>query len=1100
MMKQIDPVKWFWLGAGCLALFLIPPQARVFGQLITKATVNGTVTDTSGAAIADSDVTLTNQATGVQTIIRTNVDGRYVAPDLEVGTYTVAVSKQGFDTFRITDILLHPTIVSTVNVKLTPGQVQTHIEVHASAAAVETSTPELSSEVSETQAESLPLNGRNFESFSALMPGVTNITPDTSLAQGGFLTSNVMSINGSGTAGAQYFVDGIWNENTGDMTQLTITPNPDTIQEVRVLQNNYGVQYSLNGAAVVLVETKSGTSTFHGSAFEYFRNKDLNARNFFSAAVSPLLYNIFGYTVGGPVYIPGHYNQNRQKTFFFWSEQWAEQDAAQTLIGASPTAAERAGMFSGALTNPATGMPFPESGGVTTIPVNAASLAILNATVPLPNSTPNGLNNYVNGIPQLVNQRDDEIKVDQMISERFRLTGEYIDSNQQVTYADDSNLGSPFPLIRTIRHTPNSLAELQFSQVWRPDMTNTTSVSMNRYITKMNDAIGPALLSQVPGYTQSLPYSGGISSAYLPRFTFSQGWSSFGVGPNVPQPGANDLEDTLSDNWSWLRGNHQIQAGVQLLFGTARQTETGFTQNGTWTFSGAFTGNAMADFLLGGEAATLQQYSNRPRYYYYYRIYSPYVQDNWKVTKRLTLTLGLRLQYEPAGHDQADYASIFNPATFNPAQAPIVTNSGTITPTASYNPTNGLLINGVNGTPLNFSGVHTYYWSPSVGFAWDPFGDGKTSLRGGYGVTHYSNMVSNGIQSDPTNPPFIQSITLTDPGYPDAVGGAAKPLGAPGLTSLDINNLQAPETQTYSLSLQRQLGGWIASVAGAGNIFRHLAASYNINQALPDPPYGFNPAISAGTVSSFVYAPYQGYGAINTISYGLNGYWNALEVSVRHPVGHDLFISGAYTWQHDMMEGNVSGSTIFNGGITFQNIYNRTDYGNTGANVPQILTMSGIWTMPWFRSAGGIKKAFLYGWQYSDITTIQDGFSLTPLLSTSTEGLATRPNTTGQPVAGPRTVAEWFNTAAFTAPTPGYFGTAGIGTIGGPGVVNFDMAFYKKFHITERHTLEFRAEIFNIFNHTNFNAVTTSVGSGNYGRVTSARDPRIVEFVGRYTF
>lgn len=263
--------------------------------------------------------------------------------------------------------------------------------------------------------------------------------------------------------------------------------------------------------------------------------------------------------------------------------------------------------------------------------------------------------------------------------------------------------------------------------------------------------------------------------------------------------------------------------------------------------------------------------------------------------------------------------------------------------------------------------------------------------------------------------------------------------------------------------------------------------------------YDYNPLINTGSVYAYQYSPYLGYGAIGTLVYDANAYWNAFEVSARHPVNYNVFVSIAYTWQHDLMQ--TGGMTIFNGGSSVQDIrHPRNEYGSSNVNAPQMLSFSAIWSLPWFRNAGGLKRTLLGGWQYSDITTIQTGFSLTPGLSPATKGLSTRPNATGQAVDGPQAITQWFNTAAFTALPAGYFGNAGPGTILGPGTVNFDMSFYKAFRITEHHAIEFRGEFFNVFNHANFSAVQTGVGAGNYGHITAARDPRIAEGVLRYTF
>jgi hypothetical protein len=409
-----------------------------------------------------------------------------------------------------------------------------------------------------------------------------------------------------------------------------------------------------------------------------------------------------------------------------------------------------------------------------------------------------------------------------------------------------------------------------------------------------------------------------------------------------------------------------------------------------------------------------------------------------------------------------------------------------------------LVINGTNGVPLNFTDKHKYYWAPSFGFAWDISGNGKTSLRGGYAVNYYSNFNSTCAQSCSTNPPFVQSITLVNPIFPNPLGSLVSPAGAPTLVSEDITNVQDPAVQSYSLSLEKQLpGNWLVSIAGAGNIVRHLPQTYNINQPGPEGPYQFNPIINTGSTFTYLFGPYQGYAAINTSTYNANAYWNALEVSVRHSVGRNLFVSLGYTWQHGLSQNR--GAIFSNSGV--QDVRNpRNEYGNSNVNVPQVFTTSVIWTLPWFQTAKGWQKALVGGWQLSDITTIQSGFSLDPGLTTSTRGLATRPDRTSQPLEGPKTVKQWFNTAAFAAPAAGFFGNAGPGIIRGPGIVNFDMALYKSFPVAEHRAFQFRAEVFNVFNHTNFSTVQTSFGANNFGQVTAARDPRIVEGVLRFTF
>ena len=1086
----------------CAALCLGFVSAQGWAQISTTGTITGTVSDSTGAVVPQAAITVLNEETRLETHTASNGSGGFVVPGLAPGAYDVTITKQGFETYRETHIIISPAQVATINAVLKLGAVATTVNVEASAAAVQTSTPEVSSQVSGKEVITLPINGRNYQALSFLMPGVTNLSPDTALTSGGFLTSNTVSVNGMGEQGTMYYVDGIWNENSGNETQTTITPNPDTIEEVRLLQNNYGAQYSLNGLNVMLIETKSGTDTFHGSAYEYLRNDALDARNFFSPTVPALKQNIFGYSIGGPITIPGHFNTNRQKTFFFWSEQWQVQHIANVVLGADATAAERNGTFTTPITDPLTGQPFPQtSPGVYQIPqnrLNPQSLLLLNALAPLPNNPAGGFLNYVNVNPTINNTRDDEIKVDYNFSSKLRLMAEYLDSHQTNGNATQTFISSPFSTTTQPITTPNQLAQIRLTQILSPTMVNSTSVSMNNYVVNLGLS-GLVNRSQVSGFESIMPYDG-VYSERLPQINFTGGWPTLGVSLDLPIPHASDLEDTLSDDWSWLRGKHYLQGGIQYVRGTKRQNDFAATA-GEWLFSGLFTGNPMADFLLG-DAATFTQQSGEIRGYEHYPIVSPYIQDRWKVNRRLTLTIGMRYSFNPPPSFD-EHLSNFIPSRYNPANAPIVNLNGTITATPTFDPDNGIVFNGITpGYPMSYTNEHENFWNPTFGFAYDIFGDGKTSLRGGYGITHESFMSPACQWQCPNGYPLTVPITLITPPFPNPTGAQVAPATVPN-TYIEDMDLSAPVVSTYSLSLEREFrGGWLVSFAGAGTALRHAINTSDLNQPYPEGGYDFPPIINTGTVSRYAYAPFVGYGQLLDFNSHVNGSWNALEINVRHPVGHNLFLSAAYTWQHSFAE--QRGNAIIGdqgGGAGVQDLYHPgNDYGPTDYNVPQVLAVSAIWTLPWYKGTGWT-HTLLGGWQYSDVTTIQSGFSHDPGLSIATPGLATRPDrVAGTSITGPKTVQEWFNTNAFAAPAAGFFGNAAPGSIPGPGCVDFDMAIYKDFKIGERQKFQFRGEFFNIFNHTNFSGVSTAVGSGTYGQITSARDPRIVELVLRYEF
>ncbi len=1103
-------VRAFGVSLVCaVGIFLAAPLS--YGQSSSVASITGTVSDSSGALVPDAAIEILNQNTGIKITTRSNAAGEFAVPDLPVAVYTVTIAKEGFKTYSQTGIQLHPATVEAITATLQPGSTVSTVTVQATATQVQTSTPEVASLVSSTQVNTLPLNGRNFQTLGALIPGIINLTPDSSLGQGNFQGTVAMSIAGMGNAGSVYYLDGAFDMNGAT---ATIQPNPDFLQEVRVLSNNYGVQYNLQGSSVVLMETKSGTDQFHGTAFDYLRNTDLNARNWFAASSLIMHQNIFGATLGGPLFLPGHRPKN-PRTFFFAGIQAAILSDANTITGTTPTMAERQGNFgiicktgftaagtcntaSEQLINPAAaGAPFANN--VITTTLNSNSLALLNATASLPNyvSPTGAATNYINVNPIYTRTRDDEIKVDHDFGMRTRLMAEYIDSRQLYRSSYNTILGNPFPISYSVEPSECQTAHVRLTNTITPRMVNTAGVSMAQLVVTI-DFNGIVQLSQVPTFSQTLPYSGGYNQQFLPTVTFSGGYASIGGPSQYPLYHASTMNNELTDDWSYLHGHHYIQAGFVLHKGTKRQNSFA-ASNGSWSFTGQFTNNSIADYLLG-DSASFTQASSQPRFYAHNYMFSPYIQDQWKVTRRLTVTAGFRWMDMPGTNLQPGLEAIFDPAIYNPANAPTVNSSGTITVTPNYSATNGLLFNGVNGTPLNFTTEHWAYLSPSAGFAWDVFGDGKTALRGGYGISYnnqpYQSFCANQCA---VNPPLISTITLVTPSFPDPIGAAQKPEPAPSLNSEDRND-RSGQVQTFSMTLEHQFAGsWFTSIAGAGALGRHLTSLWNINQPLPDAPYQFNPVINAGTTFEYLYGPFQGYAGISQIEPALNVNWYGLEIGVRHPVGHNVSLTVAYTWQHSLSE--IRGSSFFDNETGVADVYDPSlDYGNAATNVPQSLSFGYIYNLPWYRDASGWQKYTLGGWRATGLTTIEDGFSQNPALSIAHPGLANRPNTTGESVVGPKTVSEWFNTGAFAAPATGYFGSAAPGDIYGPGMWDFDLAIYKDFHFLEHHKIEFRAESFNVFNHTNFNGVGTSYGSGTYGTLTSARDPRIFEFALRYEF
>ncbi|MDP9052195.1 MAG: Plug and carboxypeptidase regulatory-like domain-containing protein [Acidobacteriota bacterium] len=1165
----MSPLRRFLAIAWLFALALLFPNSVLNAQLSTRATITGTVTDVSGAVVPGATVTVTDDATKVQSVTQTNGNGGYVVPNLTVSTYSVSITMAGFKSYTVTGVELHPAETATVNTALSIGTATETVTVGATSSDVELSTPENSAYISGEQVSSLPMNGRNYQALAGLLPGVTNLQQGSAMTTGGRSTNSQLSVNGMAVGRSFYALDGVWNENTGNMTQQSVIPNPDSLEEVRVLQDNFSAQYSLLGSSVILMQTKSGTRSLHGTAWEFLRNDALNARNYYSTTIPPYKQNIFGFNVGGPVFLPHVYNTNRQKTFFFWDESYVVLHVPSQNTSQIPTANQIAGCFASPIKDPATGLLFPtvpscngQTGTFYQVPsarLNTSSQAYLKALYPAPNyAIPGSALNYINNQTVTTYQRDDEIKVDHYFTPSYHLLAEYFQEYQK--FAQNVESPGTTPISSETDFTNNKLAQVSLTQTLSPNMINTTSIAMNIFLLNLT-LVGKTDVSQVPNFSETLFYPNATYASRTPVVVLAGGLAGQGIQAARPIPHASDLDNTVGDNWSWLKGKHYLTAGVTFVFNTKRQV-SGQQTNGSFTFNGNSTqptaaqkaataqcsttipgaltptqctqDDGVADMLLG-YVGTFAETSQAPHGAIHAFSWSPYVEDRYQFNKALTLTLGLRMYHLPLPYGAPNSETNFLPSAYNPALAPTVnefSGATNLTPGTPYS--NGLLFNSgtATGLPVNFSNNHIWYFAPDGGFAWDVFGNGKTSLRGGFGES-YTRIFTNQDCSFGciANPPAFTSQNLSNLVFPSTTtwditkaGGTANTVSVQAVNATDPN-IQASPVASYSLGVQHQFpGNFVASVVGAGSRIQHLVGTWNQNQPAPftsgGVTYDFNPLLNsnpanAGKPDNAAYwAPYQGFAAINTIYTRLWQVWNGLEVQVKHPVANSLNVTVAYTYSHNTT--NLAGNGVIDP-------YHVGRYhGNTESlNFPHSLSITLLYQLPFFRHSGNVlEKTVLGGWRFDDITTLRSGTSLSPGLSETSQGLAARPDQlAGTSTNGPKlwktsSTAQWFNTSAFACPgstTPGpcgtapaagwgFYGNAQTGIIRGPGQVLFNMALFKEFHITEKDYFEFRAEAFNTFNHTNPGNPNTQLGNANYGKVTSALDPRILEMALRFKF
>jgi hypothetical protein len=1134
--------------AALLALICIGSSSSLLAQTITGR-ISGAVTDASGAAVPGVTVKIVNEATQQSRSAGTDPNGFYVATNLPVGNYTVTVEHQGFKKATKTGYNLVADGRLTVDFALEAGAVTETVEVVASTGETVNSTSgEVARVIDTAQVQELALNGRNYLQLTTLIPGAPLLTNDP-LALMTDLGVN-QPINGNRGNTNLLTIDGGFNLDSGSNNSQINNVGIDFIREVKIQTSNFSAEYGRNSGASINVVTRSGGNDFHGSVFEFLRNDKLDANNIFNKARAveiprpALRYNNFGWSFGGPII--------KDKFFFFGGMEWKKIRRFTAATGRSiPTRAERNGDFSfrlrgpdgivgtaddGVLRDPSKPLntctaPSITNGVITTaavrtgcfpsniIPANlitANGRALANIYTAMEGravsyvDTPTG-NNAVYQEPNPFDVRQDILRLDYRFNEKHSIYGRYLHDDYVLIAPFGTFIDSQLPTIPTERRRPSPSYQVGHTWMITPTLINEAKVNAS-WNGQRIPPVGDAWKSSTYGLNyQQLFQGGGRFEESIPDVTVAgfAGWE--GAAQSLLSP-TTDI--AFSDNLSWVRGAHTLKTGAQII----RNRKD---QNGRSLYAGNIsfnpggnpnsTRNGFADALLGN-FRTYQEFSVDQIGFFRFTQTEAYVNDGWRLNRKLNLELGLRYAYSSPTYTQANNIVNFDPALYDPAQAVTLNPNGTINTSRGGNRFNGLIIAG-NGVPQddlgrvpngNDPGVlavptgaprglydSQHIFMPRIGFAYSPGSDNKTAIRGGFGI-FYDKPEGNIIFSAVNIPPFTDSAQFENGNLSNIRGGAAS-AAAPFAEIFTIDpNLVLPYVMSYSLSVQRELPwGVFGEIAYVGNQGRRLLRQPDINQA-PFDALRANAALpEAQRVSVNSLRPFKGYSSIRMRLSDSNANYNALQLYAAKRKG-DLTMTVSYTWSKSLADTSGNGD---NPEDPFNRSYN---YGPTSFDRRHIFVTTYTYRMPFFRKSNAFLQNTLGGWELSGITRWQTGQNLTPTGNSSIGGR--RADATGQDVKGPRTIDEWFNTAAFVNPPNDRRGTAGVGVIEGPGRHLWDLSMRKQFSLTERFKLQFQADFFNAWNIVNLNNPELNANNVAFGAIDEAASARNIQLGLKLTF
>jgi Carboxypeptidase regulatory-like domain/TonB-dependent Receptor Plug Domain len=1083
MLQAKRKSQWLSFSAvGILMFFALVASVSLYGQ--ATASLRGSVVDVSSAAIPGAAVVASNTATGVQRTATTNQDGIYVFPDLPIGSYSLKASRDGFATQEQNGIELLTGRTLEIQILLPVGSASQSVEVTSDAPLIQTSSSSVQASVDQKQMQDLPLNGRNALQLTTLTPGTALTTAGT---ESGQQDNTGLTVNGLRATQNNFQLDGaIYNDRFFD--SVPILPNPDALQEFTIQSSNYSAEYGGAGALVQL-STRSGTNSIHGSAYEFLRNTVLNARNHFQQTTPPFKLNQFGGTAGGPIL--------KDHTFFFIAAEDLQQRSSPNPISITvPTAAELQGNFSAllgkgiAIFNPATGKPYP--GNIIPTQINSLSASLAQKyLVPLASNPTTGVFNSTSN--SNIDSTQYLAKIDQVVSPSNHLSGRYFYNqdnfqrpfnaplgfyaanrfrNQSAMITDTQTVGSSFTLILAVSAGRFARTQIPIA----PGLQSLQALGQNVPLGAPGESIFPGIRANISGFVNV--FSGGALTQDSTSFDYKGSAVKVLRAHTLSFGGEFERDRIDMDDFSYTPGDNTFS-------GVRTAAPTGATlPSGTKT-----SGSALADFYLGLESQFFQDNGRKA----YLRANRPslFVQDDWKVSRRLTLNAGLRWDPWLPPTDLNETLVGFRQGF-----------QSTVAPNAPV----GLIFKGDPGLQASVFQKNWKDFAPRVGFAYSPGSLGRTVFRGGYGIFYG---FPEGLLYQRTDAMQPVDLYLTYPapapawdniyaGYP---GGDPFPRAHVGPGDFKDYKFALPVsggvldpqskvnyTQNWNLTFEHQLPSETAfSLAYVGNRGSHIMGSRQFNPAV------FAPGATVGNENAR--RLYPGLGAVELAQSYEYSIYHALQASLTKRVQNGLTLLTNIVWSKTI--DNTSSGTEGNTGppnpFDLQSGRGPADFDQT---IRYNLSVNYITPHV---NVSGIKGALVNDWKVNAIAGLQTGLPFTVLSGTdrSLSGVGNDyADIVGNParLAGVSKVKEYFNTAAFVPATLGTFGNIGRNSLRGPGYADVDASIFKDFLQAERIHAQFRAEAFNTLNRTNFSNPVSTVSSGTYGQITAANSPRVFQF------